>query len=336
MRTPRALIAAGSTAVLLSAVALQFGDSLPLSFDAQPASFVTAQEPGEDKAAEDPARDDGIRTSATRPRSGTGGPVTLLELPVPQLADEPAGDDEPDEEDDKPVAEPPSEEPPARSGGLLAAIGEILWNGDVETGDFSQFDDTPWNQVGSPDPEIVRDPVRDGEYAIGYTIPGGGNRNESVPDMDDITEGDDLYFGFSTMLGEGFPVDESWQVITQWKNDGTGSPPLSLNVEKGNYLIHGGYGHPNGSNEFREQIGPASTGEWVDWVFHVTFSSESDEGQVTVWQNGRKVIDGFSPDSGTLYPGRDTYVKIGYYRNTDIDQDGTVYFDNWRVGRSLN
>ena len=181
---------------------------------------------------------------------------------------------------------------------------------------------------------MVTDPVRDGRYAVAYTIPGGGSRNESLPQTEELNEGDDLYFGFSTLLGEGFPVDESWQVITQWKNDGTGSPPLSLTVEDGQYSIHGGYDHPDGLGDFRQPIGPARTGEWVDWVFHITFSEFADQSQVTVWKDGRKAIDRFSPRTGTLYPDRASYVKIGYYRSTDISRDGTVYVDNWRVGRS--
>ena len=92
--------------------------------------------------------------------------------------------------------------------------------------------------------------------------------------------------------------------------------------------------HPDGLGDFRQPIGPARTGEWVDWVFHITFSEFADQSQVTVWKDGRKAIDRFSPRTGTLYPDRASYVKIGYYRSTDISRDGTVYVDNWRVGRS--
>lgn len=214
-------------------------------------------------------------------------------------------------------------------------IGDLLWVGDMETGDFSQFDDTPWNQVGSPDPEIVSDRVRDGKRALAVTIPPGGNRNELVPDIPKLTEGDELYFGFSTYLAPGFPVDAGWQVLAQWKNDGTGSPPVSLKVENGQFLVHGGYGHPSGNREFRVPIGPAKAGVWDDWVWHIRFSDTPSKGFVEVWRNGEVAVERFSPDSGTLYPGLDSYLKIGYYRNPGIDTEGTVYIDNWRIGSSL-
>ena len=35
-------------------------------------------------------------------------------------------------------------------------------------------------------------------------------------------------------------------MITQFKQNFDGSPPLSLNVEDGQYRIEGGYGHPDG------------------------------------------------------------------------------------------
>ncbi len=213
--------------------------------------------------------------------------------------------------------------------GGSGGAGEILWDADVETGDLSQFEGggDP-QQVGAPEPEIVDG--RDGNHAVSFTIPGGGERNEVLPDAT-FSDGDEYWFGFSTLLEDGFPVDAAWQVITQWKNDGTGSPPLSLNVENGEYLLHGGF---SVGKEWTESIGPATAGEWVDWVIYVEFAGGA--GRVDVWQNGEQAVDGLVPEGGTLYPGKDSYLKIGYYRDTGIGEDGTVVFDNWKMGTSYD
>lgn len=352
----RALASAAATAVVLSAVGLFYGDELETFTAPGFASFaqygawggpeesdnalgavddaVEQAQGATDEAVED-AQDavrDGL-SSAARPQSGTGGPVVFLPFPFDlggQQGDAQAGTGQ---------AGSGGSGSRGQSTGLLAgtvaAVGNLLWTADIEDGDLSEFDDTPWNQVGSPDPEITSTVARTGDHSIAFTIPGGGNRNEVVPDMEWLDEGDELYFGFSTMLGDGFPIDESWQVITQWKNDGTGSPPIELAVENGEYSVQGGFGHPDGNRQFSREIAPASTGQWVDWVFHIRFSSDPDEGFIEIWKDGQLAVPRFSPDSGTLYPDLESYVKIGYYRNTGIDEDGTVYIDNWRVGSSM-
>ncbi|HZA16163.1 MAG TPA: polysaccharide lyase [Pseudonocardiaceae bacterium] len=229
--------------------------------------------------------------------------------------------------------------------------GELWWNGDVETGDLSQFKDTPWNVAGGAlPPSVVSDPalVRQGKYAVAMTIPGTrkrkgiccGSRSEIEPNIEKIQAGDELYFGFSTLLGEGFPIKSDWQTITQWKNEGEGSPPLELGVGAGKYQLSGGFGHPDGPEHFRKPIGRAVTGQWVDWVFHVKFSPDPDIGYVEIWQGNELVLPRFHPASGTMYPNPDgeatSYLKTGYYRDGYISTPGTIYFDNWRVGSSRN
>jgi hypothetical protein len=180
------------------------------------------------------------------------------------------------------------------------------------------------------------------------TIPGPSNgegiccdsRSEIEPKIDEIQPGDEFYFGFSTLLGDGFPTEANWQTITQWKHEGEGSPPLELGVGDGNYRLSGGFGHPDGPEPFQVPIGPAVTGEWVDWVFHIKFSPDPDIGYIEIWRGDKLVLWRFYPSSGTMYPNPDgeavSYLKTGYYRDGDISTPGTIYFDNWRVGTSRN
>lgn len=228
----------------------------------------------------------------------------------------------------------------------------LAWVGDLETGDLSQFKETPWNVTrGGEQPEIVDDPefVREGRYALKVAIPTGETddnkkgaccdpRAELEPDIGDIRTGDDLWFAFSTKLAADFPTDADWQVITQWKGRADGSPPVSIKVKEGSYVLAGGDGHPEEIGGFEQALAPASPGEWADWVFHIKFSPQADEGFVEAWHNGQQVLQRFSPESATMYPAEkrsadaESYLKTGYYRNGEIERSGVVYFDGWRIG----
>lgn len=241
------------------------------------------------------------------------------------------------------ISAPPSEEegPPAEG---------IVWTANLETGDLGQFKDTPWNVArGGEPPQVVTDPVRDGGHALAFTIPADPSseegaccdpRSELEPDIPDLQPGDELYFAFSTRLSEDFPVEEGWQVVTQWKADADGSPPLSLVVEDGEYRLAGGDGHPDGVQPFSQPLAPAVPGDWADWMVHITFSPDPAVGFVEVWQGEQLVLPRFQPETGTLYPsdGSDeeieSFLKFGYYRDSDISQAGTIYFDQWRIGTS--
>lgn len=240
---------------------------------------------------------------------------------------------------------------PARPVPLATAVDAarpgLLWTGDLETGDLSQFVDGPWNDVGGTRPRVVTSPVRDGRYAVEVGITGAtsaadgiccGSRDELLPKFPDLHEGDDLWFGFSTYLAPGFSLYPDWQLITQFKQDFDGSPPLGLYVEEGRYKVEGGYGYPAGPLPFTIPLGPVATGTWTDWVWHVKFSSAPDVGYVEVWQDGALVLPHYAPLSGTLYPGTGdragSYVKTGPYRDPAVTTPETMYLDSWRIGTS--
>ncbi|MFC5231373.1 polysaccharide lyase [Pseudonocardia zijingensis] len=238
-------------------------------------------------------------------------------------------------------AEEPSDAPQIPASALL------LWTGDLETGDLSQFMDTPWNRVGGPPPEVVEEPVRGGRYAVELAIvrttgPDDGiccgSRNELEPKFREIESGEDLWFTFSTYLLEGFPVNYSeFQTITQFKQNFDGSPPLELGVQEGAFQIDGGYGHPDGPRTFSIPVGEAATGRWNDWLLHVRFSPDPAVGFVEVWRDGQLMLPKYSPPGGTMYVNPDdgsarSSVKTGYYRDRTIDSVGRIVFDEWRIG----
>ncbi|TWF78972.1 polysaccharide lyase-like protein [Pseudonocardia hierapolitana] len=229
--------------------------------------------------------------------------------------------------------------------------GMLLWSGDMETGDVSQFQKTPWNTVGGPPPKVVEQPVRSGRYAVELSLVGAtapddgiccGSRNEIEPKFRDMVEGEDLWFGFSTYLDANFPTYYAdFQTIMQFKQNFDGSPPLEMTVEEGEFRIEGGYGHPDGPRLFLEPVGHADKDRWIDWILHVKFSPDPTVGYVEVWRDGQLVLPRFAPPGGTLYVNPDdgsarSSVKTGYYRYRSIDSVGRIVFDEWRIGTSVD
>jgi hypothetical protein len=174
----------------------------------------------------------------------------------------------------------------------------------------------------------------------------GADRCESIPTMPELTEGTDVWFTFETMVDPGFPTMAGWQVLAQLKNDGSGSPPVSLAVEQGGaeYVLTGGYGHPDGSRHYQLGLGPVQPGTWVSWAMHVHFSTDPSRGAVTVVRDGVRLVDSYRPPGGTIYPARSAsgadpnaaeaamdYLKFGYYRDAAITLPGTVHHRSWSV-----
>lgn len=200
--------------------------------------------------------------------------------------------------------------------------GKTLWSADFATAGMKNFKSTPWNNQGASSPTL-------GSGLLNFLMPGGGKRSEVEPDFKSLSEGDQYFFGFSVKLAPDFPVNTSdWQVITQFKNDGEGSPPLELKVQDGKFLIDGD------SGGFSQVVGDAKPGQWSHLVLKVKFSST--DGRVSAWQDGVQKVADFAPPSGTMYPGKDSYVKTGIYRDSSIGQQGKLAFGSWAIGTSLD
>jgi polysaccharide lyase-like protein len=196
-----------------------------------------------------------------------------------------------------------------------------LWNGAIATTGLTGFKDTPYDITGRSSVRVVDGPPK----AIRFTVPSGSLRAEIEPDVPGFSEGQTRYFRLTYVLPPSFPTDpQGFQLATQWKNDGTGSPPLELLVEKGRFVLGGGYGRPGGSRLFSTDIAPVVTGTPVEIVVGIRFSSDPDQGRVDVWLDGDRKITDFRPPGGTLYPGRSSYWKIGLYRDTANASTATV------------
>jgi hypothetical protein len=221
----------------------------------------------------------------------------------------------------------------ARVCGAPVAGSSVVWRGDFETGDNSQWDRT--QMVSADRLQVVTSPLRQGRYALKATVRQGddpinssGNRNELVK-MTREPVGSEYYYRFNTMFASDFPSVKTWQLFAQWHHEGSsGSPPVEFYV----------YGE-----EVRLNIGgdpgvivwkaPLVRGQWQDFILHVKWSPDATVGFVELYHNGQLVLPKRS--IATQFPGMLNYLKVGLYRSDTVTQTGVVYHDGWTMARTL-
>jgi hypothetical protein len=211
------------------------------------------------------------------------------------------------------------------------ARASVVWRGDLESDDLSQ-----WSLVDGLASRltIVSSPVRQGHYAMRTELRSGdvssnGNRNEVVR-SDNLTEGVEEYYAWSTMFDPSYPSANTWQVFTQWHHSGCcGSPPLEFDVNGETIALTSNVRSPG----VTLWSTPLVRGVWHDFVFHVIWSSKPDLGLIELWYDGNKVIDAKAWQ--TLYPGQVNYLKQGLYRDSSIQPTAVVYHDGMVVGTTL-
>ncbi len=216
---------------------------------------------------------------------------------------------------------------------IQATLGS-LFVGTFETGNYS-----PWTLVQEEQADrirIVRSPVRQGSLASRHEVQhgdyvGGGARAEvswGRGDSPTLRSGYDRWFGWSTYFPGNFPTppygNGQHTVFLQWKQSGTGEPPLRMSAEGNRISLR----RPGGDLWST----PLRRGVWNDFVAHIRFSSNSDVGRVELWHNGNKVLAG--RNVRTLADGQSSYVKLGYYRHKDITTTAAIYQDAFKVGTS--
>ena len=228
--------------------------------------------------------------------------------------------------------------PPAAPAPAVRPRGDLVFNGDFETGDLTQWDEDRTQSVGSDRLRVVTDPVRQGRYALRVEVRegddpiGSGNpRAELLRKSQRDPEGSVRYYAWSTLVSSEYPVEESWQVFLQFKQEASGSPPVQFGAGGGDigFSVDGG--------EVEGWHGPLVTDRWYDFVLGAKWSPDPSVGWLELWVNGRLVAPRrnfptmYRDDEGRTLP---NYVKLGYYRSEDIERPGVIYHDAFRVGRT--
>ena len=209
---------------------------------------------------------------------------------------------------------------------LLLLLSTVLWRGDYETGDLSQ-----WDRVDGLTSmlTVVNSPVHQGSYALRVELHQGqisssGTRNELELANHPFVEGDEYWYAWSTMFPTTYPSNNTWQVFTQWHHSGCcGSPPLEFDVIGENIEL-------NHNGDQLVWSTPLVRGVWHDFVIHVKWSVN---GWVELWYDGQKVLNQTSVP--TIYAGEYNYLKQGLYWNATISSVGVLYHDRTIIGTTM-
>jgi hypothetical protein len=180
-------------------------------------------------------------------------------------------------------------EAPAAPAAPNDSVARLLWNGDFEVGGFGQYDTV---QAASEDRIAITSFARKGRYAARLTthdgdLQGGSNPRAQLMSRSQHFPGQEHYIGWSTYFPPDFPAirgDDAFFVFFEFHGKPySGSPPLGLSV--------GG----DGRMDLRrgEQYGydrlwtmPLPRGRWIDFVAHVKWSKDQNEGFVELWVDG--------------------------------------------------
>ena len=227
------------------------------------------------------------------------------------------------------------------------ATGSVLWRGDFETNDFSQ-----WRGHGQAAERsritivtsVEGKPVRQGKYAARFEVQSGdshvagsgeGGRAELL--LTSATtqgaEGHEQYWAWSTYFPSDFAsAGGRWNYFTQFHHSGsTGQVPIAFVVAQKTQLelVCNNGTDPKKPKQRRFALAPLRRGNWYDFIFHVKWSTDESVGFVEVWVDGKPVVP--KTMIATLYPGMSVYLKQGFYR-AKAKVDTVIYHDGMRVG----
>lgn len=248
-----------------------------------------------------------------------------------------------------------------------AADGQVVFDGDFDTGDLSQ-----WQRIGSVQQQapgrvqVVRSPTDRSRFAARFEIRPGDNAGAFPGQRRNRTEvgcttlgttcvpggqeqvGDERYFGWSTYFpsdgypfyepGPDVPDGEKWQLIMQLNRSGT-TPPISVGVVDDQLALIATDLESRFTYLYR---GPLVRDRWHRFVLRVMHSPDPSVGYVELWLDGRQVtprtavatmrqeVDGVAVESGGTP--RPNTPKLGIYRYVGTPTRQVLFHDSFRIG----
>lgn len=250
-----------------------------------------------------------------------------------QPADGQSGSDQPSDGQDG------GEQPGSDDGAAPESSAEAMYGPTIFADDFSIGSKAPWNDAQAMTADRIQNvPAPGGRtgYAGRFEVRNG---DRGFPgDYDSRAElawwsylageGHVVTYSWSTYFPADFPIESAWQDIAQWKNEGTGTPPLQIG------LSNGRLGMTAGSQFGYRTIwgAPLTRGAWHTFVVTLRFSENAKDGSVDLTFDGKKMLDRYHLP--TLYKGLKNYFKIGLYRSHTIQPTQVVYHSDLTIRRS--
>jgi hypothetical protein len=223
--------------------------------------------------------------------------------------------------------------------GCLAISGyasaEILWKGDFETGDLSQWSGTLNPAKGERQNIALTGSTLDGRAAQITIHPddifsNGHNRVELRYEGQRTGEGQTTFFSWRFRLGQNAGVHED---IAYWETKGP-----SYQQSMAFYIDPAGDGTRLGfrtnAPEAREQwttnIRPDV---WYQLAMKIVWRKQTEQGRVSIWMDGSPVVTDVTAQ--TKPNAVDLFIQMGYHRDKPESPVETIYIDSAVEGTSL-
>jgi hypothetical protein len=116
-------------------------------------------------------------------------------------------------------------------------------------------------------------------------------------------------------------------VIAQWKNEGSGSPPLELDII-GDDVVLSAHVDDEPVELWRA---PLVRGRWLDFRVRIRFAERAEDAAIDLSYRGRPAVR--RRDVPTLFAGRRSYFKLGLYRDGAITDTAALFHDAIEVRR---
>jgi hypothetical protein len=185
----------------------------------------------------------------------------------------------------------------------------------------------------------VNSPTSAGHKAFKFDVNGGASSNGPRAELADsyqLREGMTWWFGDVLYIPSNPSGNIGWapghHTVLQFKNAGTGSPPLNFDIRNwgpgnsGNGLM--AQGEEPGGLKYRLLIPMASLYDRpIPIETRVKFSSNPSVGEYEVWVSGQRVVGPVK--MATLYPGLTSGLKQGQYGES---AGTTVYWHGAKRG----
>jgi MYXO-CTERM domain-containing protein len=214
----------------------------------------------------------------------------------------------------------------------LSASAAVLWTGDVETGDLSQFDSVLNGTINGTDyATAAQDITLEGQYAVRIELhndaiwPGNMLRRVEVhhsPDPSRTAEGATTCLGWSLYLPEALPADPGHS-LGYWESNNSYQQMMAFNANGQNlrFITQ----QPNYTEHWSAD-GVLTPGEWHRIAMCVLWSEDPGVGTVDVWFDGEQVVTAAS--AKTLADGNAHFAQMGLLRsNVDIPEVPVIYLD---------
>ena len=217
-------------------------------------------------------------------------------------------------------------------GRITGDHGRVVWRGDFETGDLSQWDLV--QEVDEDRIQVVDDPIRQGGHAARFVVTPDDSIGDSSPRAElgariGDREGRERYYRWFTYFDPEFPTGHrnGFVTFTQWRAVDESDDWTSF-MAWGNRL------------ELRRGGTRWSTrlvkGVWHEFIYHVKWSPDPAVGFIELWYDGELVLPRLHlrTMSGSPGEGVPNYVKQGLYKDERVPT-GVVYHDGFVAGTSL-